>query len=163
MKVISNTSPVINLAGVDSLDLLRKLYGNLIIPAAVFYEIAILGAGEPGCQEVQTLPWIATGSVQNSALVSYLRMELDAGEAEAIVLALELKAEVLLIDERRGYRVARRMGLACHGILGVLIEAKHQGLITAVKPLLDELITKAGFWVTDKLYYQVLQAVGEIG
>jgi hypothetical protein len=55
MKVVSNTSPIINLAGVDSLDLLFKLYGNLIIPAAVFYEIAILGAGEPGCQEVPRL------------------------------------------------------------------------------------------------------------
>jgi hypothetical protein len=161
MIIVSNTSPIINLANVDSLPLLNQLYGNIIIPQAVFQEIAVIGAGEPGAKEVQTLPWISIHTVQNLAVVNSLSHELDAGEVEAIALALELKADLLLMDERRGCKVAQRMKIACSGVLGVLIKAKRHGPVVAVKPILDDLIAKAGFWVDNALYQQVLQMVGE--
>jgi len=87
--------------------------------------------------------------------------ELDPGEAEAIALAKELKADLLLMDERRGRRVASRLGLRFVGLLGILVEAKHKGLIKAVKPILDSLITKAGFWLGNRLYTRILETVGE--
>lgn len=76
-------------------------------------------------------------------------------------LALEMKADQVLIDERRGRMVAARLNLGYTGILGILVEAKSQRLISAVKPLLDALINQAGFWVAEPLYNRVLQLVDE--
>ncbi|MCC5621792.1 DUF3368 domain-containing protein [Nostoc sp. CHAB 5715] len=86
---------------------------------------------------------------------------MDIGEAEAIALALEMKADQVLIDERRGRMVAAKVNLSYTGILGILVEAKSQKLISAVKPLLDALINQAGFWVAEPLYKRVLQLVDE--
>jgi predicted nucleic acid-binding protein len=94
-------------------------------------------------------------------MLKALSSELDPGEAEAIVLALEIKAEQVLIDERRGRMIAARLNLHYTGILGILVEAKSQGFIYTVKPLLDDLINKAGFWVAEPLYKSVLRLVNE--
>ncbi len=117
MIVVSNTSPIINLATVGELDLLRRCYGKIIIPQAVYDEIAVVGAGQPGAIEVQTLPWIETKQVTNRTLVKVITTELDDGEAETIALGLELKADLLLLDERRGRIVASRLALQCHARL----------------------------------------------
>jgi len=159
--VVSDTSAIINLAAVGQLDLLRQLYGKIAIPQAVYHEIAVVGAGQPGATEAQTLEWIETREVTNDALVTALQVELDVGEAEAIALAVELKADILLLDERCGRAVASRLGLRCIGLLSVLIEAKDRGLIPAMKPILNNLIAKAGFWISDRLYARVLQAARE--
>lgn len=161
MIVVSNTSPIINLACIGQLDILRQLYGSIAIPESVYREIAVTGSGAAGSREVQTLGWIETKKTMNCLQVAALQIELDKGEAEAIVLALELNAELLLLDERRGRTVASRLGLKSVGILGCLIAAKHMGLIPSIKPILDNLIVNAGFWVTENLYMRVLQTAGE--
>jgi predicted nucleic acid-binding protein len=102
-----------------------------------------------------------TQSVTNAALVSALRQELDAGEAEAIVLTLETEAEMLLMDERVGREVARHLGLRFIGLIGVLVEAKHNGVLSAVKPHLDALRNVAGFRIRDALYARILENEGE--
>ncbi len=155
MIVVSNTSPITNLAAISQLPLLQQLYETIIIPQAVYDEVVA------GSIEVQSELWIQTQQVTNYPLVTALQLELDWGEAEAIALAVELKADLLLIDERRGRTVASRFGLKFTGILGVLIEAKHKGAISAVKPVLDSLILTAGFWVTEPLYSRVLQTARE--
>jgi len=159
--VISNTSPIVNLAAIGRLDLLEQLYGTVIIPKAVYHEIVVLGAGQPGAIEVQTLAWIEARDVTDRALVTALQTSLDEGEAEAIALTIELHADLFLIDERRGRRVAFSFGLHFVGLLGVLIEAKHKGYVSSVKSVLDDLIAKAGFWVSGRLYARVLEAAGE--
>jgi len=159
--VVSNTSPIINLAAIGQLDILRQLYGVIAIPESVYHEIAVTGSGEAGSLEVQTFDWIETKKATNRLQVAALQIELDKGEAEAISLALELKADLLLLDERRGRTVASRLGLKAVGILGCLIEAKKKGFISSVKPILDNLITRSGFWVTENLYTRVLQTAGE--
>ena len=161
MIVVSNTSPLTNLAAVGQLDLLPQLYQRVIIPTAVHRELAALSTGQPGFVEVGRLTWIESRAVKDHALVQALRLELDEGEAEAIALALEVSADLLLLDERLGRAVATRFGLRFIGLLGVLIEAKQQGLIPTVKPILDDLIVQAGFWVSQALYARVLQAAGE--
>ena len=161
MIIVSNTSPIINLAAVGQLELLRQLYGKIIIPQAVYHEIVIVGAKQPGATQVETFDWIETNQVTDRAMVASLQLEVDEGEAEAIVLAVELGADLLLLDERRGRTVASRLGLKFIGLLGTLIQAKHKGLILAIKPILDDLIGKSGFWVSHKLYDRVLQAAGE--
>ena len=161
MMVVSNTSPIINLAAIGRLDLLQQLYTKVVIPQAVFHEIATIGAGQPGAREVQTLSWLETKQITNHSLAISLRADLGEGEAEAIAIAMELEADLLLIDEHQGRTIATRLSLKFIGLLGILIEAKHRGLVIAIKPLLDELIAKAGFWVGSQLYAHVLQATGE--
>jgi predicted nucleic acid-binding protein len=100
--------------------------------------------------------------LSDRTLVEALSNELDIGEAEAIALAAEMQAERVLIDERRVRLVATRLNLRYTGILGILVEAKSQGLIAEVKSLLDALINKAGFWVAEPLYNNVLRLVNEI-
>ncbi len=161
MIVVSDTSPIVNLAAVDQLNLLQRLYGRVVIPAYVYREIVITGKGQAGAKQVEECAWIETRQVANESLVDSLQLELDRGEAEAIALALELKADMILIDERRGRQAASRLNLHFIGLLGILVEAKKKGLVTDVQTILDDLIKKAGFWIDRSLYEHVLSAAGE--
>ena len=161
MIVVSNTSPIINLAAVGQLDLLRQLYGQVVIPQAVYIEIVGMGAGQPGADEVAASDWIRTRQVANRTVVTALQFELDDGEAEAIALAVEARADWLLLDEELGRAIASRFGLRFIGLLGCLVEAKQRGLVSTVGPIVDNLIEKAGFWIGRPLDECVLQAVGE--
>ncbi len=110
---------------------------------------------------IASASWIILDTPKDQDRVQKLRDVLDAGEAEAIVLAVERHAELLLVDERRGRRMAEALGLRITGLLGVLADAKQAGLITSVKPLLDELIQNAKFWIGPDLYRDVLAELGE--
>lgn len=158
MIVVSNTSPIMNLATVGQLNLLNWIYGKIIIPESVLHELSIIDLEQP----IQSLSWIEKQSVIDKSLIDALSLDLDLGEAEAIALAREMEADLLLIDERRGRKVASRLGLKFIGLLGVLLEAKHKGFVMRVKPILDELIAKAGFWVSGQLYNRVLYEIGEL-
>lgn len=162
MSVVSNASPLINLAWIGKLDLLRQLYGELTIPGAVWQEVVVEGIGQPGADDVKAATWIKTQAVKNRELVRALQQELDAGEAEAIALALEIEAELLLMDERLGRETARHLGLNYTGLIGILVEARHKGLVGAVKPQLDALRDLAGFRVSEALYARVLRDEGEL-
>ncbi len=161
MIVVSDTSPINNLAAIRQLHLLHQLYGIVIIPEAVYRELTDNSFPVAGSTEVQTLDWIQTRTIRDHTLAEALSNELDLGEAEAIALAVEIQAERLLIDERRGRLVASRLNLRYTGILGILVEAKSQGFISQVKPLLNALIDQAGFWIAEPLYNRVLQIVNE--
>jgi predicted nucleic acid-binding protein len=161
MIVVSNTSPIIGLAAIGCLDLLKRLYDCIITPDAVYQELTVAGKGQPGSSEVRSSDWIVSQAVSNRKLVNVLEIELDEGEAEAIALAVEIKAQLLFIDERRGRSVAKRLGIDVVGTLGILVEAKQKGLIPALRPLLDDLLMKAGFRISQQLYARVLEAVQE--
>ncbi|NEQ42291.1 MAG: DUF3368 domain-containing protein [Leptolyngbya sp. SIOISBB] len=94
----------------------------------------------------------------NTALIQTLTQPLDLGEAEAIALAVEIEADRLLIDESLGRRIAEEYTLK---IRGILVNAKQQGLLTAIKPLLQDLIEAAGFRVSNVLYERILREAGE--
>jgi uncharacterized protein len=162
MIIVSNTSPIINLAAVGQLELLRSLYGTITIPQAVYYEIAVRGYKQAGATEIQTYHWVERHQVQDVALVKRLMQQLDAGEAEAIALAIEMRADLLLLDERRGRTIAKQLGLAVTGLLGILLVAKQRGHLVAVKPILHELMAVAGFWIDQELYKRVLENAEEL-
>ena len=106
--------------------------------------------------------WIRVVAAQNQNEVAVLREQLDPGEAEAIVVAAELAADLLLVDEKRGRRIAIDRGLEVTGLLGVLAEAKARGLISRCQPVLDDMIRVAGFWIGDDLRSRYLQGLNEI-
>ena len=145
MSVVSNASPLINLARIGELGLLRALYHQLLIPKAVWQEVVIEGAGQAGAAEVREACWIKRQGVTNRPLVRALCQELDMGEAEAIALALELDDALLLMDERLGRESAQHLGVRCMGLVGVLVEARHKALIRGRVPYLDALRDVAGF------------------
>lgn len=97
----------------------------------------------------------------DQAQVTEFRRTVDAGEAEALALALEVSAERILIDDAAGRAIALNLGLTITGVLGVLLMAKQQQLIAAVRPLMDDLIAQAGFWVSEELYQRVLYQADE--
>jgi hypothetical protein len=118
----------------------------------------------PGAIEVQTLAWIQTQTVANAQSVIVVRANqdsIDLGEAEAIILALELKADLILMDERRGRELAINYGLNVTGLLGVLLQAKRSNLISTIKPLVDQLIETADLRVSSQLYAAVLHTADE--
>jgi hypothetical protein len=154
--VVSDTSPILNLAAVDKLHLLRELYSEIVIPPAVQAELSNNGVA-------LDLPWARVVGPNGRDDVLALREELDPGEAEAIVLASELGANLVLIDEKRGRRIAAHRGLEVTGLLGVLAEAKARGLISRCQPVLDEMIQVAGFWIGDELRSRYLRGLGEDG
>ena len=162
MIVVSDTSTLINLAWIDRFSLLEQLYGSLLIPSAVWQEAVENGVGQPGSAEIKSADWIQIVKIQNIPLVVALQQDLDTGEAEAIALAVEQNAGLLLIDERLGRIMASRFGLSYIGLIGVLITAKQKGLLTTLKTDLDKLRQVAGFYISDQLYHQVLADQGEI-
>jgi uncharacterized protein len=161
MIIVSDTSPLCNLALVDHLWLLKSIYQTVIIPTIVDEELK--AATNPVINVIPNLDWIQTHVPTNTTLTTQLQRDkgLDAGEANAIALALELQADDLLIDERLGRREATHLGLSIIGILGILITAKQRNLITKVQPVMDALIHQASFRISPKLYQQVLTLANE--
>jgi len=161
MVVVSDTSPIINLAIIGQLELLPKLFQTVVLPNAVFEEIVTNGFGLPGSFEISQANWVDVRRCQDHSLVHALLEELDHGESEAILLAREIRADVILIDEDLGRKIALRYQLQPLGILGILLKAKQAGLITPVKPLMDELMQTARFFIGTKLYNDVLSLADE--
>lgn len=162
MIVVSDTSALCNLAIVDHLWLLESIYQTIIIPDVVARELA--AASNPLIPAILQAGWIQPQPLTNSELANQLQQErgLDAGEANAIALALELQADDLLIDERLGRQEALRLGLSIIGILGILLVAKQRSLIPQVQPVMDALISQAGFRVSSQLYQRVLALAEEL-
>ena len=162
MIVVSDTSALSNLALVKHLWLLEVIYQTVIIPDVVASELA--AASNPIISAILQLDWIETQALAQSKLANQLQQErgLDAGEANAIALALELQANDLLIDERLGRQEAVRLGLSIIGILGVLLVAKQRSLIPQVQSVMDSLIEEAGFRISPQLYQRVLTLAQEL-
>jgi predicted nucleic acid-binding protein len=160
MTVISNSTPLIYLAAIGQFDLLHDLYGSVHIPSAVYDEVVVQGAGRWGSAETAAANWIDRHIVTDVSEVAILRKQLHLGESEVIVLADELRANLVIADEAAARReiAQRRIGLI--GTVGVLISAKLNGLSSALKPDLDQLRT-CGFRLSDRLYRASLKAVGE--
>ena len=160
--VISNTTPMINFAEIGRMDVLQQLFGEIVIPPAVADELHEKRDLFPAVARAMELPFIRIVAPMDRSLVSTLTLDLHLGEAECLALALEQTTEVLLLlDELAARRVARHRELKFTGTGGCLILAKTQNLIPAIAPLLDELRTKARFWLSDQVVETVLQQAGE--
>ncbi len=115
-----------------------------------------------GAVLVQEADWIEIKDCEDQSFFSALRLQVDPGEAAAIVLALELKADLLLIDERIGRQVAQRFHLPIMGLIGMLSLAKQKGFIESIQQILDRLMQEAKFRISPELYREVLRNEGEL-
>lgn len=147
--IISDTSCLILLDNIDELHLLKDLYGEVSTTSEVATEFG------------NALPeWVIVRDPQDKTRQLILEASLDKGEASAIALALEQTDCLLIIDELKGRRLAKALGLHVTGSLGLIIEAKRSGLIMSVKPILRK-IKQTNFRIDERLEQDVLQSVGE--
>ena len=159
MIVVCDTSPITNLAAVGRLELLKDLFGLVLISESVRDELQADGGIYPG-SNAASLAWIEVRAAANRTLVDQLRQTIHLGEAESIVVALECQADLVLLDDADGRNAAQQCGLTVMGTLGVLIRAKRVGVIPLAKPILDDLIAH-GFFVRDAVAQGILKLVGE--
>lgn len=158
MIIISDTSVISNLVQIERLELLRHLFDVVVIPPAVLRELHQLESHE----FVLTLTdWISVAQPGNHQLINELQEILDPGESEAIALAVEGKADFLLIDELKGRSVAKQYQVSIVGILGLLIQGKQRGILTAVRPEILKL-REIGFRMSLGLMNEVLSKLNEL-
>ena len=157
-KVVSNTTPIISLLKIGKLEILKDLYDEIYIPQEVFNEIEA-GKHKKYYLNLLTFEWIKIEQIQDRKSIAYL-LDLDKGEAEAIVLATESEADLILLDESLGRFHAKHAGLRVTGTIGILVKAKKQGLISELKPLILELKDK-GVWLSESLIERILELANE--
>lgn len=153
MIVVSDTTAISNLLTVGQAGLLRALFHRVLIPPAVWTELLAFHSDLPDWLEVMTI-------IDHERVKTY-RQHVHAGEAEAIALAIEIKPDWLLIDDGDGRRLAKTEGAPVVGLMGVLLMAKRDGLIQAVRPLVDSLAKEAGFYLSAAVRDEVLRLAGE--
>lgn len=158
--IVSNSSPIIHLAKIDQLNLLPDFFGELFIPPAVYEECITDGKGRPEVARIKQASWLRVVQVANQNLVTLLNAEIDRGEAEAIALALETQASLILLDDADAREKTRLYHLNMTGILGILLRAKKSGKIAWLSEKLDAL-RNTGFWLSAKLTDRLLREVGE--
>lgn len=159
-KVVVNTTPLIALSHVGQLDILKKLYGEIIIPKAVYRELSV--KTESTCKKAvdRSLEWIRVENIKNQMAKTMYKTQLHDGEVEVMILSKEIAADVVIIDDSNAKKHAKYLGLPVTGTLGVLIKAKREGLINELKPILYQM-TENGIYISQSLIELCLKQVGE--
>jgi len=152
--VVSDTSPLLNLALIEQLELLKTQFSRITVPQQVWAEIAAGEAGLDALRELRDTEFLSVVEVDQSNLFTEIRHELDRGETAAICYAIEHDADLILLDEKDGRQVARRHDLTMTGVIGILLRGDKDDQIE----LEDELdaLREAGFWISDDLYSEIL-------
>ena len=154
--IISNTTPLINFSVIERLDILKQLFENITIPKAVEKELIDKENRFPILKSIQYSDFISSLEIGDIRLYNSLKMSLDEGEAEALTLAIERNAELILLDELTARKIAKFYRLNFIGSIGCLILSKKNGIITHIKPLFDLMREKARFWINQRLYEKIL-------
>lgn len=161
MLVVSDTSVLLNLCRVSAEGLLRGLFAEVWVPPAVAAEFLRLADGRPRFRGLALPDWVRISPAVKVPPEVRACADLDAGESEALSLALEMRASAVLVDEAAGRSAARMLNVTSIGVAGILLRAKQRGLIPAVRPLLTQLHEEAGFWLSPVFESEVLRLAGE--
>lgn len=159
--IISNTTPMINFCAIKRLDILEKLFSKVVIPRAVQVELDEKLDIFPWLNDIHESNFIEVSKIQDIKFYNLLKADLDEGEAEVITLAFETNAKLLLLDEIAARNIAQVHNLPYMGSIGCLLLAKKKQIVNSIRPLLDEMQYKANFWISRKLYDNILIESGE--
>jgi len=159
-KVVVNATPIISLCHIDQLHLLKKLYGEILIPEAVYYEISAKHDSITKEEIDKSLDWVHVCRISNELARDFFKSQLHAGEVEVMILGKEVEATLLIIDDKNAKRHAKYLQFAVTGTLGVLLKAKKEGYIRAVKPLIEKLFFN-GIFLDDRIIAFCLEQAGE--
>lgn len=157
--IVADAGPLIGLAKIERLALLKRLAREVVVPGPVWHEVVVRGGDRP---EVARIVRELGGSIREPepAVFAAYRLQIDLGEAAALAVAALHPGALLLMDDARGRRLAQAQGFMCLGTLGLLVRAKRMGLVTLVEPEIRALI-REGIFLGDAVVRQVLQAAGE--
>lgn len=163
MVVVSDTSALSNLAIIGRLSLLREQFAEVLMPTAVARELAAINSpsAQAALAEAEHTGWLKRTALPLSAPFPEALRGLDAGETEALRLALCTCADAVLMDEKEGRQCAATLGVRTIGVLGVLISAKQSGSVLSLRDEIEKLRRDAGFFVDAALEMRVLTTVGE--
>lgn len=159
MIIVADSSPLIHFAILELLDILDGIFGGIMVSNAVHEEVTV--GGKPHAEDLKRFLTNRVYQVKNKMAVQLLRPDIDLGEAESIVLALEKKVNNILIDDHKGRRTARASGLVPIGTIGVLLQAKKKKQIKEIKPLLVKL-ERNKCRIGKNLYQTALELAGEL-
>lgn len=161
LKVVVNTTPLIALCHVGQLETLKKLYGEIVIPEAVYKELSV--KTESICKKTvdKSLDWIRVDKIRNQMAKSMYKTQLHDGEVEVMILSKEIAADVVIIDDANAKKHAKYLELPVTGTLGVLIKAKKEGYIDELKPILQQMVGN-GIYISQNLIELCLKQVGEV-
>lgn len=159
-NVIVNTTPLIALCHVGQLDLLKKMYGKILIPQAVYNELSEKKESICKKQVDNSLGWIHVENIENQMAKSMFKTQLYDGEVEVMILAKEKNADIVIIDDANAKKYAKYLKLPVTGTLGVLISAKRQGYICELKSVIQEMINK-NIYISEKFMELCLRQVDE--
>ena len=158
-KVIVNSTPLIILCGIGQLNLLKKLYDEIYIPKAVYREVT--AKADSTCSQLKNAQdWIHVVEIKDSRDKKMYKAKLHDGEVEVMILAQEMKSDIVILDDNAAKKTAKYLGLAVTGTLGILIRAKREGYISKVSPVLSEMKDR-GFYISEAVEKMVLEQVNE--
>lgn len=159
-RVIVNSTPLIVLGNLNRLELLHQLYGDIVIPNAVYHEVN--AKNDSACKQIAELSWIHIENVPDTVNRRIFQAKLHDGEVEVMLLAMQSpKADLVIIDDNAAKKTAKFLGLKVTGTLGVILKAKRNGLIPSVRPILTDL-ENIGFFIGDEVRNLVMLQAGEM-
>ena len=158
--VVSDTSPIRALHHLCLLPILGQLFERIVVPPAVVQEL-ISPPPRFASVKLDGYSFFEVRAPHDIVQVQQFLLNLDAGESEALAVAMEIHAEAVLMDEAAGRRAATENGIVWFGTLGILLLAKNQGHLGQIRPLIDRLIEELDFFVSEKLRQEVLELAGE--
>jgi predicted nucleic acid-binding protein len=160
-KVVVNTTPLIALSHVGRLDILKEMYGEILIPNAVYRELSAKAESVCKIAVDSSLDWILVKEIKNQMAKSMYKSQLHEGEVEVMILAKEINADVVIIDDANAKKHAKYLELPVTGTLGVLVKAKQKGYVDELKPLLLRMVEN-GIYISQGLIEVCLKQAGEM-
>ena len=158
-RVIVNSTPLIILCNIGKLEILKNLYGEIVVPQAVYSEVTV--KKDSACQQIVSADWIHVEQIKNDSDKKMYKAKLHDGEVEVMILAQENeKAELVVIDDNAAKKTAKYLGLTVTGTVGVLLKAKTSGVITEIQPILESMKLK-GFYISENIEQMILKQAGE--
>lgn len=158
-RVIVNSTPLIILCNIGKLEILKELYGEIMIPQAVYAEVT--AKKDSACQQIVSADWIHVEQIQDQSDKMMYKSRLHEGEVEVMILAQESKkADLVVIDDNAVKKTAKYLGLPVTGTMGVLLKAKKRGVVKEIRPILESM-KERGFYISGEIERLVLEQAEE--